>query len=103
MVQSSQNWAPDGTPAAADSAILNINQTINLTSFTQVGFFQQTNGTLTSLPGVTFTVLHDFLWSGGTMSGAGVTNANGGLLMDSGLAMPGWADPQLARRSDGRF
>ena len=66
------NWDRDnGVPGANDTAILNINSTINLPSSTSVGVFRQSDGTFTSPTGVTFTVLNSFDWSGGTMSGAG--------------------------------
>ena len=75
------NWTPAGVPGAADAAVLNVSSTINLPSSTSVGSFQQSAGTFTSPANVTFTVLETFQWTGGTMSGNGVTNADGGLLM----------------------
>jgi hypothetical protein len=76
------NWSPDGVPGALDTAILNTNATINLASDASIGMFQQSNGTFTSPAGVTFTILNNFTWTGGTMSGSGVTNANGGITMN---------------------
>src|SRR5678815_5791240 len=62
------NWNPDGVPGAADSARLDINVTINLSTSTSVGAFQQSAGNFTSIgpAGVTLTVLQAFDWSGGT-------------------------------------
>ena len=77
------NWTPSGGPGSTDYAILNINQTINLTSSTLVGYFQQADGTFTSPANAILTVLHDLNWTGGTMGGSGVTNANGGLQMNT--------------------
>lgn len=77
------NWTPDGVPDADDTAILNINSTINLPTDTQVATFQQSAGTFTG-PGV-FTVLGSFDRSGGTMSGTGTTDvASGATLSISG-------------------
>ncbi|MEQ1858731.1 MAG: FG-GAP-like repeat-containing protein [Chthoniobacteraceae bacterium] len=77
------NWNLDsGVPGAADTAILNIASTINLTGNASVGTFQQSAGTFSGAGA--FTVLTSFAWTGGTQSGSGITNANGGLTLSGG-------------------
>ena len=49
------NWTPDGVPGPGDTAILDINSTINLPRDTSVDVFRQSNGTFMSPAGVTFT------------------------------------------------
>jgi hypothetical protein len=74
------NWSPDGTPGAADTAILNTAATIDLsTADATVANFQQTTGTLTGTK--TLTVLTSFAWTGGTQSGAGSTIIGGTLTL----------------------
>jgi hypothetical protein len=71
------NWSPDGVPGAADTAILNISKTIDLsTADATVANFQQVTGTLTGTK--TLTVLSSFTWSGGTESGTGATTLPSG-------------------------
>lgn len=63
------NWDLDsGVPGAADTAILNIASTINLTTGVSVSTFTQTAGTVTGVGNMT--VGTSFTWSGGTQSGA---------------------------------
>ncbi|MEA3211935.1 MAG: hypothetical protein QOE70_4992, partial [Chthoniobacter sp.] len=76
------NWDLNAVPGAIDSAILGISSSINLTSDVQVGFFNQSTGTLTG--SAALTVLSGLTWTGGTMSGSGVTHANGGLVLSGG-------------------
>ncbi len=69
------NWDLDsGVPGPVDTAILNIGSTINLSSAVNVANFQQTTGTLTGI--ATLTISTSLTWTGGTMSGAGATNAD---------------------------
>ncbi|MEQ1861587.1 MAG: hypothetical protein ABMA13_16825, partial [Chthoniobacteraceae bacterium] len=79
------NWDLDsGVPGAGDTAVLSIASTINLTSGTSVGTFQQSAGTFSGAGA--FTVLTNLTWSGGTQSGAGSTIV-GGTLALSGAAV----------------
>ena len=67
------NWTPDGVPGPGDTAILDINSTINLPRDTSVAVFRQSDGTFMSPAGSTFTVMESFEWSGGRQTGAGTT------------------------------
>ncbi len=81
------NWNFDsGVPGPADTAILDIAATIDLPNDTTVGSFIQSDGTIISPAGVTFTIVDFYDWTGGTMSGAGITNANGGIIMDDAIS-----------------
>jgi hypothetical protein len=80
------NWDFDsGIPTAADTAILGINATITLPASRNVGTFQQSNGTFSDAAGMTFTVVNNFDWTGGSMTGGGATSV-GGTVTISGAA-----------------
>src|SRR6476619_4296902 len=69
----SRNWTPNGVPAANDTAILDINSTIDLPSDTSVAAFHQSDGVFRSAGGVTLTTLQSFDWTGGRQTGGGTT------------------------------
>jgi hypothetical protein len=70
-----QNWDGNAVPGANDTAILGISSTITLLTDVTVGSFQLSLGTLTGSGSLT--IIRDLLWSGGTMSGTGITSAAG--------------------------
>jgi phage baseplate assembly protein gpV len=76
------NWSPSGVPTATDGVVLGTGQ-LALESAATVATFNQTGGTLKG--NGTLTVSGLLTWTDGAMSGAGVTNANGGLSL-SGAA-----------------
>src|SRR4030095_3957178 len=65
------NWTPDGVPGAGDTASLDTDKTINLSTSTSVGIFQQSAGNFTFIgpAAVRLTVLQAFDWSGGSQAG----------------------------------
>ena len=68
-----QNWDLNVVPGASDTAILDINSTIDLPSDTSVGAFRQSDGVFRSPGGVTLTALQSFDWTGGRQTGGGTT------------------------------
>ncbi len=73
------NWdLNSGVPGTGDTAILNINSTINLGTGTTatVGTFRQSAGIVTG-PGA-LSIVANFDWAGGTQSGPGQTNLAAG-------------------------
>ncbi len=79
------NWNVNAVPGPADTAILDITSTINLTADAVVSNFTQSAGTFTGP--ATFTVLSSFDWTAGTQSGSGITLLElGGTLNLSGSA-----------------
>ena len=79
------NWTPTGVPGAADTAILDNGALANqplLGASTSVAVFQQSDGVFSSPVGVTFTVLNNFAWSGGTQAGTGATTVAAGATLN---------------------
>lgn len=66
------NWDLDsGVPGPGDTAILNTLSVITLSANATVGTFTQTLGTVSTGPGLTFTILTAFNWMDGLQDGGG--------------------------------
>src|SRR5438128_1427737 len=75
------NWSTDTVPGAADD--VEINATVAVTdSDVTVASLSLSGGELTGTADVAVSGL--FTWTKGTLSGAGVLNANGGMLLTDG-------------------
>src|SRR5437773_191575 len=73
------NWNPNGVPGASDDATISNGGSATVSADAQVTSFTLSNGTLTG--DFTLTVSGLLSWSGGTMTGAGTTTANGGMAL----------------------
>src|SRR4029077_17681150 len=81
--ESNPLYPNNGQPNSTDlyDATLANGGTINLDIPITIEKFTLSSGTVTGSHDLTINGL--FTWSGGTMSGSGVTNANGGILIDN--------------------
>ena len=89
------NWTPEGVPGASDTAVLNINSTINLTAGATVGSYTQSNGTLR---GVSLTLVNGGQFTNGTIdemtingdfTATAASFFSGGLTVVNGLTLNG--------------
>jgi hypothetical protein len=84
------NWDGNVVPGPADTAVLDIASTINLTANATVGAFVLSSGTLTGAG--TLTVSGNLMWTGGSMEGSGQTSVAG-----AGSTISGFGPMRLSR------